>query len=333
MSAGPRRRKARARVSMRRVPGGSVRKGRAAAGRPNGGGVRPFGYRLDALKDGGTGNYVIVEEEAEVLRGVVAGLLEGRSLNSMVRELNARGVTTTQGKRWRSPSLARIVRNPVVSGMRVHKGVTTPGTWPAIISATDQSLASRILTSNFKGSPPKGGAPGKYLLSGLMKCAHCAAPLYFAGSGGGTYVCSVSGGGQGCVRIKAALAERYVWATYVGLEEHPRRRQGKTLASEEARMLTNDRLAAFDRRDLLAEKLGVGLIDDRAYGVAVRALDEKIARLEAKLSALPVPTQPGFRKLFGTDMTLEEKREALAGASITVGKGRGEDRISVEWPP
>lgn len=88
---------------------------------------------------------------------------------------------------------------------------------------------------------------------------------------------------------------------------------------------------AQERRDALAQKLARGVLDDRSYGVAMRTIDADVSELDSKLSQLPTPRQ-GFRKPFGTDMTLEDRREYLKSVtrSITVSKGRVvEDRVVV----
>ena len=308
----------------------------AAAGRPHGGGVRPLGYRYEPRrieKDGTVtdGNYVVVPEEAEVVQGVVKGILEGRSMTSMVRELNERGLTTTKGARWTVPTMGKVIRNPVVAGLRTYKGTTVRGTWEPIITQEEQELASRMLTANHRGVMWAKGTKPKYLLSGLMRCAHCGGKLYFTKQGGGTYFCSVPGGGKGCVRIKKGIVEGFVWMS--AMEERPRPVRKNTLGSDQAMKLAKQRLQALERRDALAQQWARGSLDDRSYGVAMRTIDADVSELDSKLAQLPAPQQ-GFRKLFGTDMTLEERREYLTSVtkSITVSKGRVvEDRVVITW--
>ena len=297
----------------------------AAEGRPHGGGIRPMGFSYES------GNYHQIPEEADVIRCVVKGILEGRSMTSMVRELNEQGMTTTKGARWTVPTMGKVIRNPVVAGFRTHKGTTVQGTWEPIITPEEQELASRMLRANHRGVMWTKGAKPKYLLSGLMRCADCGGKLYFTKQGGGTYFCSVAGGGKGCVRIKKGMVEAFVWMS--AMEERPRPVRKDTLGSVQAMKLAAQRLRALERRDALAQKLARGVLDDRSYGVAIRTIDADLSGLDAELSQLPTPQQ-GFRRLFGTDMTLEERREYLKSVtkSIVVSKGRVvEDRVVITW--
>ncbi len=64
---------------------------------------RPYGYRLE------DGQVVADEHEADVLRRTADRLLEGASLASLVRELNAAGERTSIGRPWTVTGLRRSV--------------------------------------------------------------------------------------------------------------------------------------------------------------------------------------------------------------------------------
>ncbi|HEV8425302.1 MAG TPA: recombinase family protein, partial [Actinomycetes bacterium] len=71
----------------------------ARAGRPNGGGVRPFGFELDKL--------TVDEPEAALLRDAAERLLAGEGLHAVLRDWWTHGVVTPAGNRWSSTSLRR----------------------------------------------------------------------------------------------------------------------------------------------------------------------------------------------------------------------------------
>lgn len=84
----------------------------AQAGRYRGG-PRPFGFESDGV--------AIREEEAEEIRAATRGILSGRSLAALARELNDRGVKTTTGKEWTYMRLRDVLVRPRNAGL-IHRG-------------------------------------------------------------------------------------------------------------------------------------------------------------------------------------------------------------------
>jgi site-specific DNA recombinase len=87
----------------------------AQAGKLHGSGSRPFGYKHDRL--------TVRENEAALIREAVQRLLAGESVRTVIRNWNARGITTTTGKPWRNGALTRMLRSPRIAGKREHHGV------------------------------------------------------------------------------------------------------------------------------------------------------------------------------------------------------------------
>ena len=76
----------------------------ALAGRPSGGGSRPFGYQSDQI--------TIIDSEAEMIRDAALRLLSGESMAGICRQWNEAGQLTGKGSQWRVASL----RNMLLSG-------------------------------------------------------------------------------------------------------------------------------------------------------------------------------------------------------------------------
>ena len=110
----------------------------AEAGRPSGGGARPFGYDEETRTE-------IVPEEAEALREVAHRILAGGSLRSAAAYLNGRGITTSTGLRWQTTSLKRLLCAPRVAGLRAHGSEHFPAVWPAIIERAEWERLRAIL--------------------------------------------------------------------------------------------------------------------------------------------------------------------------------------------
>ena len=72
-----------------------------------------YGYKKDKL----TGNLVIVESQAEVVKRIYSEYaVDEKSLTKIAKELNAENIKTSQNKKWSASSLARMIRNHKYKG-------------------------------------------------------------------------------------------------------------------------------------------------------------------------------------------------------------------------
>ena len=96
----------------------------AAEGRPHG--RLPFGYRR--IYDPVTRELVRQEQDpdgAACARGRTRRFLAGESARSIANDWNGRGITTPHGdSTWNLTQIRRILTNPAMAGLRVHKGGT-----------------------------------------------------------------------------------------------------------------------------------------------------------------------------------------------------------------
>lgn len=88
-------------------------KKQAAANGQYRGGPRPFGYEKDGV--------TVRESEAEVIRQMCKGVLAGRSLMALARELNEAGCRTSTGKEWTHMRLRDVLIRPRNAGL-IHRG-------------------------------------------------------------------------------------------------------------------------------------------------------------------------------------------------------------------
>jgi site-specific DNA recombinase len=134
------------------------------------GGPRSFGYEKDGL--------TVRDSEAAIIRECKDKILAGRSMNSLTRELNERGVPTASGGRWQRSTLQVIFRSKRIIGVRVHEGVEYEAQWPAIISRAEWEQIQLILDAK---QQPKSQTGRSYLLTGLVICGGCGGPMVGAG--------------------------------------------------------------------------------------------------------------------------------------------------------
>ena len=145
-----------------------------------------LGYRY---KDG---EYVIVPEEAEIVKKIYADFLSGKGIEAIMKSLNESGVLTQQGFTWHRSAVMRILRNYTYTGNLLlqtkyrenhltKKTLVNHGELPqyhatdtheAIIDmATFEAVQSEIARRAEKYTKPHKRE--EYPFSGIMTCAIC----------------------------------------------------------------------------------------------------------------------------------------------------------------
>lgn len=254
------------------------------------GGRRRFGYTEKMTRtltaefcatDEGAG----YEPEADYLADAAARVLSGQSLNSIVRDWNARGITTPTGKAWRSPNLGKLLRGAHLAGYRVHGKAVTRATWPAVFDAdTHESLA------RFLGDPDRvvSGFHGvrKYALTNICRCADCGGPITGKTTrlkSGPAYFCRDGGHTQAPVArvdetVRALVVERLASVDASGVFVAP-------VDAERANARAAERLALAERRAGLAPLLADGSLSPVDYAAALAAVDSRVLALDVEAAA------------------------------------------------
>ena len=153
----------------------------------------PYGYDI-----GEDGRFCVVEEEAEVVRGIISRIAAGSTLYREATHLNSLGVPGPKWKyrgrprqhseRWGVSTKSKIVNQSAYGG--VHRVNINGGTELAegectpIVDPGLQQQALDRLADNKRFVTRKGDR--KYLLSGLIECAVCGSAFvsHLARSGG-----------------------------------------------------------------------------------------------------------------------------------------------------
>lgn len=171
------------------------RKQQAQSGEPVKGRYRAFGYNRD---------FTLHKDEAPLASDAFKRVAAGESIQSIVNEWNAKGITTTGGRRWRGTGLRALLTNPRYAGLSVYEGQVVGKTnYPAI---TDEATFNAIKDSRTKRGA--GHNARKYLLSGIVVCSKCHRPMYgVPDKYTVSYKCKVDDGGCGRVGIKAQWAD------------------------------------------------------------------------------------------------------------------------------
>lgn len=163
-----------------------VRKGHretALQGKHNGG-VPPFGYDIVNQE------YVINELEAEFVRRMFTACANGEKYTALLDEMAAAGIKGKRGRPMGYPSIYEILRNEKYTGVYVYSpqeeksrdnrrkkpnAIRIENAIPAIIDRDIGERVQKIMDHNKNnGRTPKH----EYLLSGIIFCGECGAPMY-----------------------------------------------------------------------------------------------------------------------------------------------------------
>jgi hypothetical protein len=292
-----------------RVAHGKVR--RARKGRTSGG-ARSFGMPGLAAKpagwEAGDPREMVPDEQVEAERAVIAEcyerILGGEPLVVVVRDLNGRGITTVNAKRWTRDGLRKSLTRPVLAGLVTLRGEVVSrlaGTEP-VVQMEDWERLCGVLDGRPRGRP----AGAAHQLTGLMACQTCGHTLhgvarrqvtpYPDGSQRREYRCRKDASHFGCGHnvIDAVAAEAIV-AEAVKARLGDTRRAARIAARltrvREQRAPLEAELAGLEASvDNVATKI-VTWGEDRV-DKAMKPILKRISDIKAELATLEEPEDP-----------------------------------------
>lgn len=147
------------------------------------GGIAPLGYKIE------DGHYVIVPEEARVVREIYSLYCAGCSYGEIIARLEPRG---RYGGRMKANSIHDVLRNPRYTGrfvwfeheeQHMRKRVWRSGDMMEIPDAIPRIIDDATWTEVQNRMDNKSLKPARkntYLLSGLIRCGECGRAMYGA---------------------------------------------------------------------------------------------------------------------------------------------------------
>ena len=279
-------------------------------------GCVPFGY--DIANDG---SFEIVEDEAQLVRQIIANIAGGATLYSEARRLNDegepspgrkyRGQPRRHGPSWCHSTVRGIVTQGAYSGVHVVRAQDGPieRRVPEIVEPQLREKALSRLTENKRYAGGKKSR--KYLLRGLVVCAHCGTAY-----SGDTSVSSKGyryhyyscrkkrvtsdkrvRGRLTCPKVKAEWLERFVWGDIRGFLEDPGEvlsRVRDQLAEDEAgedldaryRSLLRRLAAKQTEKDRYVKLYAQGLLDDDELEVHLSDLKNQVDNLRMLIASV-----------------------------------------------
>jgi site-specific DNA recombinase len=301
----------------------SAKAASARTGQPNKGGMRAFGYTPDKLQ--------LVPEEAAAIKEAAERLLAGQSLRSIADDFNRRGIRTPRGKTWLPGTLATVLVNPRIAGLRAYKGdIVADAAWPAIITREQHEKLVALRKDPTRRWVPRG-RPARHLLAGMVECARCGESAEKNGEranrmvnrpedGRDYYLCRKPPLGRGCGALVSgrqldALVVERVFAA-LDSEEFTQALKGPRPADAEvARQLEQDE----DQLRWLGREIGSDPLRRPAFLAAIAEVEMRLRQNRARLAreqrsrALAVLPEDldQLRHLWEDVWTLDRKRALL----------------------
>jgi hypothetical protein len=289
--------------------------------RPGGPGGRSFGFLSD--------NFTPTPAEFDLVGEAAARVLAGESLNSVCRDWNARGLTATTGKPWRTGNLGPMLCLPRYAGLMPDG--ESAAAWPAALERETWERL-RVAISARAGFNPAPTNARKWLLSGIAACGPCGQPLQIGKSAGGrdawSYHCARTGCGK--TRRNAAHLDAFVGAAVVARLSNPLNPEGRTLPADHAAEWATLERERADTDALLADyRKSAG--NARSLLTRLDAIDERMTQLrqlagdDSRIQLLEQHARI-TREQWENDLTLDVRRALVAACyrvTVLPASGRG----------
>ena len=245
--------------------------GRAKAGKSMMWSKTSYGYDYDKE----TGTLTVNEYEALAVKEIYSSYLAGLSITKLRDKINEE---YPKQPAWSYRTIRGILANPVYCGLNQYKGKTFQGTHKPIISLVDfeqtqRELAKRQQTAKELLNPRPFQA--KYMLSGLVQCGYCHAPLKVI---------------LGQIRKDGTRFKRYEC-----YQRHPRKTKGVTVYNDNQKcesgyydmdLLEHYVLTRIAQLQNDPDKIQEIFSDDTSSTVDKQAIQKQIDSLSLKLSKL-----------------------------------------------
>lgn len=283
------------------------------------GGPGNFGYSVVNRR------YVINPYEAVAVSTIFDLFIKGKSYNDIIDELEVLGFKTRTGKNFSKATINAILTNERNSGVNIWNSqrkrkkrkrisklifdevVNDSGIVEGIVTKEKFDEVQRRLQS--KAVPRDKAAKHKpYLLTGLIKCAHCGGNMTGNSTKGGRdhrlrriYECHnhKHKGTDKCMNtsINADFIEKHVVSTVINLVKQ-RIASGKVDFTEIRRSIENDTKQAktlrkqIQNEHLMIDKLAMGLVNSqsemvtKSINIKVKQSEDFIMKAEARANKL-----------------------------------------------
>lgn len=137
-------------------------------------GLRPFGWQEDRV--------TLDKKEAKLIREAVEHVTNGGTLTSVAKDWNARGALTVRGNAWVHTSVAKVLSNPRIAGIRTLHGEVqmdatgepVQGLWQPIVTPEEHETLMEVWGARRTIRRDKV----KHFLGGKIVCGRCRGRMH-----------------------------------------------------------------------------------------------------------------------------------------------------------
>ena len=147
----------------------------------------PYGLRKVKVQDGNKERTKLEpdSDQAGIVTAIFNGILDGKGLTEIARELNSRGISGPRGKGWGKTGVYTILTNEIYTGVfvwgrnskRGNEPVRTENACPAIVDQDTFLKVQNLMKERAPVTVHPKRASSSFLLSGLVHCGYCAKAL------------------------------------------------------------------------------------------------------------------------------------------------------------
>lgn len=252
----------------------------AVQGKWRGGIARMFGYQEDG--------YTLEPTEAKAIQEAYAAILAGRSMGSILREWDERGIRTARGNKFAHVTLKKVLLRERNYGASVYKGeVVGVGEWEPITDEATFRAVKAVLTDPSRKR--NWSNQGKHLMSGIMVCGKCGAVMRTMGTRqGGTvkryYRCSAATHTNIRVEDTDAFITELVLAR-LSRQDSPVLQQPKSVREPEGEDLEQKAKALRLRLNEWADAFAAGELTRAQHAKGRERIEAELAEVESLMSA------------------------------------------------
>lgn len=287
------------------------------------GGQVIYGYTPAPHESGG---WILVHdpEQVAVIHKVADLIIAGRSVRSIVTELNEAGTPSPRGKAWGTSALLRLLRNKALLGWSIHNGETIRDgegrpvlKGPPILTGDQFNQLQAAIKTNDNWTRSAKSSP----LLDVAFCWDCGGKLYYQRTKrkGAYYVyyycparCYTSINGDALIDITYSLFE-----SELGDRQRLQKKITRAVDHSERILEIQDAISELSRLlGSLGSATAIATISEQ-----IEAMDKELARLEQEHSTEErvewIPTGDTYQELWD-DLDTEGRRQLLLQAEIKI---------------
>lgn len=129
-------------------------------------------------------NYIVIPEQAEIIKRIFREYTNGMSSTMIARRLNDEGLKSFSGSKWWHNTITNLIKDERLRGyfIRTVDSTKIPEIYPAIIDGELFTIANRILQVNsvgIKGRPRENNKTReiKNIITGFVLCGKCGSKV------------------------------------------------------------------------------------------------------------------------------------------------------------